>query len=493
MRDSLTSLNINPGDLLAGKYRVEKVLGVGGMGVVVMATHLELDERVALKFLLPEAVESPEAAARFVREARAAVKIKSEHVARVIDVGRLENGAPYMVMEFLNGTDLGEVVQQGQLPVEDAVDYLIQACDAMVEAHAAGIVHRDLKPSNLFLSRRNDGSALVKVLDFGISKVAVPDISEASLTRTSTLMGSPYYMSPEQMRSARNVDHRTDVWSMGVILYELLAGRPPFSGESLPDLLAAIMTVPPHPLRALRPELPAALEQVILRSLEKDVTRRFQSVGELAAALVPFAPRRSRHISERIFRISGISSPLPTSLPPQPLLQDPTLRSAERNEGAATTDYGPAGAALTNPAWSGTNRGHSSAGKALALGAGLGFGFLMMAGVAAFLFMKRGELAAEVPTAAAPPVVAAALPVPPAVSAVLPAAAPAPTASAAPPVPTLSASVATPPTPVAAAPAPASRPATKPAARPKAEVKAAAPPAPAPAPKAKNPLAIDLK
>src|SRR5262245_14841896 len=189
------------GDVLAGRYRVERVLGAGGMGVVVQATHLELDERVAMKFLLPHAVESGEAAARFVREARAAVKIKSEHIARVTDVGRLDNGAPYIEMEFLQGADLSNVLQRGPLSVEDAVDYVLQASDAMAEAHAAGIVHRDLKPSNLFMSTRSDGTPIIKVLDFGISNVNVQDTSEAGLTRTTAIMGSPFYMSPEPMRS----------------------------------------------------------------------------------------------------------------------------------------------------------------------------------------------------------------------------------------------------------------------------------------------------
>ncbi|MBM4363359.1 MAG: serine/threonine protein kinase, partial [Deltaproteobacteria bacterium] len=244
-----------PGEVLAGKYRVERVLGQGGMGVVVQAMHLQLEERVAVKFLLPEYAVHAEASTRFLREARAAVKIKSEHVARVIDVGTLESGAPYMVMEYLAGRDLADVLEQrGPLPVEEVVEYVLQACEALAEAHALGIVHRDLKPANLFLTKRADGSAQVKVLDFGISKAGVSSDSGAdqSLTKTSAMMGSPLYMSPEQMRSARSVDARSDLWSLGAILFELMAGRPPFSGESLPELLARVLTDPAPALKSGR-------------------------------------------------------------------------------------------------------------------------------------------------------------------------------------------------------------------------------------------------
>src|SRR4051794_37656982 len=203
------SAPVKEGELLAGKYRVDKVLGVGGMGVVVAAHHIQLDDRVAIKFLLPETLGNGDAVMRFAREARAAVKIKSEHVARVTDVGTLENGAPYMVMEYLEGGDLAAWLQdRGRLPVELAVDLLLQACEAIAEAHAIGIVHRDLKPANLFVARLPGGVQSVKVLDFGISKMTGFSASggESSATKTSALLGSPLYMSPEQMRSSKDVD-----------------------------------------------------------------------------------------------------------------------------------------------------------------------------------------------------------------------------------------------------------------------------------------------
>src|ERR1700722_2251218 len=200
-----SSAGVEPGEGLAGKYRIERVLGAGGMGGVVAAHHIQLDQRVALKFLVPEALLNPESVARFAREARAAVKIKSEHVARVTDVGQLESGAPYMVMEYLDGSDLSTWLQErGRLPVDQAVDFILQACEALADAHALGIVHRDLKPANLFCIRRSDGQPSIKVLDFGISKVTdASGSASASVTRTAALMGSPLYMSPEQMLSSK--------------------------------------------------------------------------------------------------------------------------------------------------------------------------------------------------------------------------------------------------------------------------------------------------
>src|SRR5271170_903633 len=201
--DPQDAAGVRQGEILAGRYRVERVLGVGGMGVVVAATHLQLDTKVAIKFLLPTMLRNQEVVGRFAREARAAVRIQSEHVARVSDVGTLENGAPYMVMEFLEGGDLADWIQRrGPLPIEQAVDFVVQACVGVASAHGIGIVHRDLKPANLFCLRGNDGQFFIKVLDFGISKVASASDSGGAMTHTATVMGSPFYMSPEQMQSA---------------------------------------------------------------------------------------------------------------------------------------------------------------------------------------------------------------------------------------------------------------------------------------------------
>jgi serine/threonine-protein kinase len=311
--------DVQVGQLIAGKYRIERMLGRGGMGVVMAALHEQLNQRVALKFLTDDAYQQPEAVARFVREARAAVQIQSEHVARVLDVGTLDNGAPYMVMEHLRGRDLKEVSERrGPMPVSEAVDYLLQACDAVAEAHSLGIVHRDLKPSNLFLTERPDHSPLVKVLDFGISKAlhGGDSSSQLHMTATAAIMGSPQYMSPEQIRSSKSVDARADVWALGTILYEFLTGGPPYVADTVPGLLAMIVADPPPPLCASRPDAPPELEAVILRCLEKNRDQRFASVAALARALERFASAESKPLVRRIARILGDDAAPDTELAP---------------------------------------------------------------------------------------------------------------------------------------------------------------------------------
>jgi eukaryotic-like serine/threonine-protein kinase len=328
---------VREGDILAGKYRIDKILGEGGMGVVVAAHHIHLDEKVAIKFLLPEALKNAEAVARFAREARAAVKIKSEHVARVSDVGTLETGAPYMIMEFLEGWDLSALVHRtGPLPVEQAVEFVLQACEAIADAHGLGIVHRDLKPANLFCIRQSDGMLSIKVLDFGISKMTGAGATgpDMGMTKTTAVMGSPLYMSPEQMQSARSVDARTDIWAIGVILYELLTGKVPFSGDSLPELCVAILQTPPVPIMKRRPDVPPGLEQAILKCLEKDRNNRYANVAELAVALADFGPSRSRASVVKISRViqnAGLaasgSAPLFSVPPSKPPPGGPTMAS----------------------------------------------------------------------------------------------------------------------------------------------------------------------
>jgi serine/threonine-protein kinase len=322
--------------VLAGKYQVERVLGVGGMGVVVAAHHIDLDQKVALKFLLPSALKNPEAVARFSREARAAVKIKSEYVARVSDVGHLANGAPYMVMEYLEGGDLDAWIRErGPLSVEQAVEFVLQACEALAEAHALGIVHRDLKPANLFCIRRADGLLSIKVLDFGISKMLDARLSGSpSMTRTASAMGSPLYMSPEQMRSSKDVDALTDIWALGVVLFELITGRPAFSADTVMELAIKVASEPAPSIRSFRPDVPEAIEAVIHRCLEKEASQRYPNVAELALALLPFGPKRSKSSAERISRViqaAGLSTSA-LAVPPSPL-----EGSATRVSGAAAT------------------------------------------------------------------------------------------------------------------------------------------------------------
>jgi eukaryotic-like serine/threonine-protein kinase len=302
----MTDLSV--GTTLAGKYLVEGVLGRGGMGIVVAARHIELDQRVAIKCLLPEAMAMAGVVERFAREARAAVKIHGEHVARVLDVGRLEDGTPFMVMEYLEGHDLAhELAERGALPVEEAVRYVLETCEAVVQAHKLRIVHRDLKPSNLFLAETPGRGPIVKVLDFGISKVS--DKDSAGLTKTASVMGTAYYMSPEQLLSSKNVDERADIWSLGVILYELACGDIPFGGESAPEVIAKILQNAPPPPRELRPDLPPALEATILRCMRTKPEDRFANVAELAGALAPFASAGDRESVVAIARVLGLPPP----------------------------------------------------------------------------------------------------------------------------------------------------------------------------------------
>ena len=295
-------------EILGGKYRIERVIGLGGMGVVAAALHQRLGHRVAIKFL-SASMQTPELVDRFLREGQAAVRIKSEHVASVLDVGVLDSGTPYLMMEHLIGVDLGEhLADGGPLQIAEAVDFTIQTCEALAAAHMAGVIHRDLKPSNLFLTQRADGTPLIKVLDFGISKVSEaaghPDM-KSTLTRPGMMLGSPRYMSPEQLRNSSKVDHHTDIWAIGVVLHELLTGTPPFDAESFAALCSMIISDPPVRLRARVPAAPADLEATILRCLEKAPTDRFSNVAELAAALVPHASEEARQSATRIRRMLG--------------------------------------------------------------------------------------------------------------------------------------------------------------------------------------------
>jgi serine/threonine protein kinase len=329
------AVSVKPGTLLAGKYQVTGTLGRGGMGIVVSANHTVLRQPVALKFLLPGA--SPTTIERFLREAQSAASLQSEHVARVSDTGTLDNGSPYIVMEFLEGEDLAQMIERrGFLRLPEAVDYVLQTLDALSEAHAKGIVHRDLKPSNLFIARRADGSTSLKVLDFGLAKAEVFG-ADAKLTRKETILGTPYYISPEQFRSSSTVDSRSDLWSLGVILYEVLAGKRPFVGSTPGDILAAIFEGIPRSVREKRPDVPAEIEDIIRKCLSRDIETRFQNAAELASALAPFGSGREEGSVQRA--IAFRSKPITRALPATAPLDGPTIRIAAVNTPA--TGFGP--------------------------------------------------------------------------------------------------------------------------------------------------------
>ncbi|WP_428268166.1 serine/threonine-protein kinase [Haliangium sp.] len=298
---------LTPGNVILDKYRVERVLGRGAMGMVVLARHLRMDRLVAIKTLRHDVVKHPRRVARFYREAQIACTLQSEHVGRVYDVDCFGDGTPYMVMEYLRGCDLRHLIRTGgKLAPGAACELVLQACEALAEAHSVGIVHRDLKPANVFLTRSAGGAPLLKVIDFGISKVSMFDCD--TITVSIDMLGTPYYMSPEQIRSSKRVDERADIWSLGVVLYELLSARRPFVGPGMVKLFRAISSEPMQPLAG---EVPDGLAAVVARCLEKKPAARFANMAELACALAPYAatPAQAARSCERAACMLGLSEP----------------------------------------------------------------------------------------------------------------------------------------------------------------------------------------
>lgn len=300
---------LSAGQIIADKYRVDAVIGAGGMGVVVAATHIELGQRVAIK-LLRDATS--EALARFKREARLLVKLRSQHVARVFDVGALDDETPYIVMELLEGQDLSSLLTaRGRLRVDEAVDYVLEAAEAVAEAHVLGMVHRDLKPANVFLARGPGGAETVKVLDFGVSKMLDAKMESeqttGGLTNEGVALGSPGYMAPEQMTSSRDVDARADIYSLGAMLYRLVSGQNPYKGSSLVSVLAAMAIDPLPPLKTLVPDAPDGFAAAVERCLAQDRDQRWPTVAHLAHALAPFGSRRGRDSAQQILATMNVA------------------------------------------------------------------------------------------------------------------------------------------------------------------------------------------
>jgi serine/threonine-protein kinase len=296
------------GQKVADKYRIERVLGSSGMGIVYLAEHEEIGQWVAIKFLL-EAAKNPQAFARFKREARVMAKIKNKHAVRIVDVGQLNEDTPYIVMEYLEGRDLSTIMKaNGPMPITMACDVAMQVAEALASAHAAGVVHRDLKPSNIFLSPLPDGSQHVTVIDFGVAKLRSDrEDNKEEVTHTSMLIGSPRYMSPEQVSASRNVDHRADVWALGVIFQEMLTGQRVFHGDGIGMLLAAIAAQPPTPIQQLLPAIPADIAELMFYTLQKDPAARTPNIAEFAARVAQFVPDGEA----RLGRVRGILGDVP--------------------------------------------------------------------------------------------------------------------------------------------------------------------------------------
>jgi serine/threonine-protein kinase len=399
----------SPGDVFIDKYRIERVLGAGNMGLVLSALHIGLEQRVAIKLMLPgKAAE--EQHQRFLREARACARLKTQHAVKVLDVGKNETGAPYMVMEYLDGRDLAaELAARGPLPIAEAVEYVLQACEGLAEAHAAGIVHRDVKPANMYLIR-GSGAPCVKVLDFGISKVQ----GDGSLALTSDVqsLGSPLYMSPEQLNCSRDVDGRTDLWALGVTLYELVAGsgNMPFNGERIEQLCTRIFTKPPTPLSTFRSDAPAGFWSVLAQCFEKEPDRRWPNVATLAAALVPYAPPRAAVYAERVAAVLG--EHVEPARPTHVVRPEPEPEPAPPAAAAAGT-----GSALVRPAVVTTPRGPRARVVAVV---GITLAVLVLGAVGLFRWRAGAAVPAAGPAASAIPVLATSSAAPPATAPVPP-------------------------------------------------------------------------
>ncbi len=327
----LTGTPFTPGEVVGGRYRIERIIAEGGMGIIVAAHHLELEERVAIKFLKEEFASKPEIVGRFAREAKAAARIKCEYTPTVFDVGISQERGPYIVMEHLEGEDLELVLETtGRLPFVRAAELIMQAGEAIAVAHANGIIHRDIKPANLFLVKGDQAIPVVKVLDFGVSKTALTGNvfgGAITLVKTQSLVGSPIYMSPEQIRGKQEVGYTSDVWSLGAVLYELVTGVTAFNGSSITELCASVLESEPEPVTDLVPEVPAGLAETIMRCLDKNAKRRFQSVAELVVALAPYAPKRARISVERAIAVSKSAGLLPASFAAPTTLAPPPQSS----------------------------------------------------------------------------------------------------------------------------------------------------------------------
>jgi eukaryotic-like serine/threonine-protein kinase len=329
----------NVGQTVGGKYRIERVIGRGGMGVVVEAQHLVLSARVAIKFLVPELAQNAEAAARFLREARTTFGVRSPHIVSVLDVGHTEAGLPFIVMEYLEGEDVSARLQRlGHVSEREAIEIVRQAALGVAYAHARGIIHRDLKPSNLLCSETSDGEFVVKVVDFGISKLTQDsplDKDGLVNTQTATVLGSPLYMAPEQLQSAKHLDEGCDIWALGVILFELLTGRPPFLGKSVTEVAINVATQPLPSLGESRADVSSAAQAIVARCLQKVRADRYATIEQLLTALRDCA----RGASSEVPSLVRTTATTPTAA-------EPSAAEPSAAEPSASQQGAPLGASL---------------------------------------------------------------------------------------------------------------------------------------------------
>jgi eukaryotic-like serine/threonine-protein kinase len=419
MTEAEGAANTRVGKILGGKYRLVRLLGAGGMGEVYEAQHELIGRRFAIKFLHPQLASNAEVVARFQREAQAAGGLENENIAAVVDAGTADDGAPYLVMEYLDGEDLAHLLMRGgALPLSRAVFIMIQACRGLAAAHSRGIVHRDLKPENLYICRRNDASDLVKVLDFGIAKLHTGRAS-TSLTQTGTTMGTPYYMSLEQARGAKEVDHRTDIYALGVILYEMLGGAKPHPGESYNAILYHVLTQEPAPLDTMRPDLPPGVSAIVQKAMAREPGDRYASVAEFMDALIPFSGRSLTPLRSQagLPVVMGATMQSPVSLRAMAVPAPITQQTPE------ISDEVPAGSRSRVVVWA-----MSAAAAVLFIFLGLWFGLHREP--------KQQAATSAPPVIAVPAPVAAPTPVPPPVPVATPAPVPALAPAPVPPPPT---------------------------------------------------------
>jgi serine/threonine-protein kinase len=330
------------GQTIGGRYMVKSVLGEGGMGTVYEAEHMGLGRAVAIKVLHPHQLKKKVSVKRFHQEARSAGAIGHPNICEVYDLGTLDDGSPYLVMEKLVGETLADrIASEGGLPFEDVIDVLTQVLSGLVAAHEKGIVHRDIKPENVFLTRRVGCPPVAKLLDFGVSKMMYPSSDrdeDMDLTRTGMVMGTPFYMSPEQARGDRNLDARVDLWACGVIMYEALTGRRPFVAANYNALLMQILTISPRPARELRAGMPQGFEHVLERAMERDRAKRYQNAAEFQADLIALrerlpvsnpAPVRRSHPPPAAPVAVAAPAPAPAAAPIAPPASVPTATETE--------------------------------------------------------------------------------------------------------------------------------------------------------------------